>query len=63
MDNKPKVDDKWISNSHEKFLITKVAVIDGKTWIHYEKLSNGNEYNCLEESFITRYTKIHNESY
>ncbi len=62
MDNKPRVDDKWVGSNHEKFLITRVAVVDGKTWIYYEKLSDGSEYNCLEESFKARYTKVHNES-
>lgn len=63
MDNKPRVDDKWIGNNNEKFLVTRVSNVNGKTWVYYEKLSDGTEYNCLEESFTFRYTKLHNESY
>ena len=63
MDNKPRVDEKWIGSNRQTFLVTRVVVVDGKTWVHYEKLSDGSKYNCLEESFTARYTKLANENY
>lgn len=62
MDDKPKVDEKWTSSNFEKFLITRVVVIDEETWIYYEKLSDGSRYNCLQESFLARFHKIENEN-
>jgi len=60
--DKPSVDDKWIGNNQEVFLVTRIVYADKNAWIHYEKLSDGTQYSCLEESFVFRFTKLYNEN-
>lgn len=59
---RPAVGETWRSSSFENFCVTAVKLINDECWIHYKKLSDNTEYNCLEESFTFRFYKVTNES-
>ena len=59
--HRPVVGEKWRANSFENFLVTDVKVVNGSCWVYYKKISNNQEYHCLEESFTFRFQKVVNE--
>jgi len=57
----PKEGSKWTS-INETFVVIHTIELDGHTWIHYRKETNGQEYSCYAESFLDRFTEIYNET-
>jgi hypothetical protein len=54
---------KWQGGEHY-FRVLGVIEIEGKTWVYYKKegcREEPNEFSCLEESFLSRFTQIVNE--
>ena len=48
---------RWSSNVHKFFVVTDVKTTEQGTWIHYQSLDTGNDYNCLVDAFLQRFTK------
>lgn len=41
----------------KKFRIINVVVQSGETWINYQRLDTGQQYNCLAPAFYDRFTR------
>ena len=55
----------WRSSDHKDFEITKIYrdPTDGRcpgTWVHYRNIKTGQEYNCLYDAFLERFTRFEN---
>jgi hypothetical protein len=53
----------WKSSDDKEFVITAIYrdPTDGRcagTWVHYRNKKTGQEYNCLYDAFMARFTKF-----
>jgi hypothetical protein len=56
MKSLPKPGSMWVGASDTFRVIDTVLVeSEGKTWVHYMKISTHEEYSCYLESFLERF--------
>lgn len=48
---------KWTS-INDTFVVIHTIELNGNSWVHYRKESNGTEYSCYVESFLERFTPL-----
>lgn len=53
---KPQLNEVWLSNEFNEFLITGVKLVDNDPWVEYRKVSTGQEYSCRQEAFLARFS-------
>ena len=46
---------RW-TTTDKKFLVTGTSVTDDGTWIFYENAVTGQQYSCLADAFLNRFT-------
>ena len=47
----------YVGQDGEQFQVIDVEV-DGDTWVHYRRLSDGKEFSCLLEAFNERFREL-----
>lgn len=55
-----KVGSKWGTADRKIFLVTNIKKVDNQTWIYYNNIFTKQEYFCLREAFINRFSEIVN---
>lgn len=50
-----KTGSRWTAGSR-KFLVTKTNMTGSDSWIFYKNVETGQEYSCLEQAFLNRFT-------
>ena len=59
--NIPKEGSKW-AGVDNIFIVINTIELDGHTWVHYRKDTNGQEYSCYVESFLDRFIEVQHET-
>ena len=54
-----KVGSLW-SGGDRRFKINDIKIVDNNTWIYYNNVSTRQEYSCLKQAFLQRFTEIIN---
>ena len=47
----------WVSTDSTEFNITSVVDKDDGTWVYYNNPATGQEYSCLIDAFLSRFTQ------
>jgi hypothetical protein len=51
----------WVTPDRKQFQVTDIKLVDNQKWIYYNNVSSKQEYHCLVEAFIDRFTeKVNN---
>ena len=58
---RPKINEIWLSNGYIPFRIIQIINQEKKTWVYYRREKDGEEFYCLEEAFVHRFTRFINE--
>jgi len=48
---------RWHSGD-KVFVVLYVIETDGNTWVHYREEKTAQEYNCHQESFLSRFRPL-----
>ena len=54
-----KVGSLW-SGGDRRFKINDIKIVDNNVWIYYNNVLTKQEYSCLKEAFLQRFTEIVN---
>jgi hypothetical protein len=54
-----KVGSLW-SGGNRRFKINDIKIVDNNTWIYYNNVLTKQEYSCLKEAFLQRFTEVIN---
>lgn len=49
---------RWSGGDEKIFVVLYVLETDGHVWVHYRNEKTGQEYNCYQESFLTRFRPL-----
>ena len=52
------IGDLYFSNDGSVFEIIDFWVQDGEPWIKYKNTFSGNEYTCLNDAFLSRFSYV-----
>lgn len=50
-----KIGSRWTAIAR-KFLVTATEVTDNGSWVFYKNVETGQQYSCLKEAFLNRFT-------
>lgn len=54
-----KVGSVW-AGGERHFKISDIKIVDNNVWIYYNNVLTKQEYSCLKEAFLQRFTEIVN---
>jgi hypothetical protein len=53
----------WFGSGQVMFVVQKVCEVEGNIWVHYENVNSKQNYSCLVEAFVHRFTLNINHNY
>lgn len=56
----PQIGSTWSSADGKIFVVNGIRVVEGNTWIDYQRKDSDHEYTCFVEAFTYRYTETPN---
>ena len=54
-----KIGSLWAS-ADRRFKVNDIKIVDNEIWIYYNNVLTKQEYSCLKEAFLQRFTEIIN---